>query len=160
MGVSYAANWIGFIWIESDDLRSGDSLSTGTHEQSLHLPCSSLCKLFGKLLWIGGGIECQKDGSSRGLVMSVALSLRGFSDRLLRGHDFTYGLYLLHPVVFLLMARAGLGNGMANAAFALLISCGFAAASWFLIERPFMRGKRHSSHPIPKMAKIGTSAIS
>ena len=95
-----------------------------------------------------------------GLVMSVALSLRGFSDRLLRGHDFTYGLYLLHPVVFLLMARAGLGNGMANAAFALLISCGFAAASWFLIERPFMRGKRHSSHPIPKMAKMGTSAIS
>jgi peptidoglycan/LPS O-acetylase OafA/YrhL len=81
------------------------------------------------------------------LVLSLALSLRGLADRLLRGHDLTYGLYLLHPVVFLLMTSFGLGTGIMNAALALLLSAGAATLSWFLVERSFLRRKRHSAQP-------------
>jgi peptidoglycan/LPS O-acetylase OafA/YrhL len=81
-----------------------------------------------------------------GLVLSAALSFRGLSDRLLRRNDLTYGLYLLHPVVLLLMTTVGLGQGMVNAVIALLLSFALAAASWFWIERPFLRRKRSTIH--------------
>src|ERR1044071_4034195 len=69
LGVSSAANRIGFIRIECNDLPSGGCFATRTHEQSLHLPCAGLCELFGKLFWIRGRIECLEDHSSGGLVM-------------------------------------------------------------------------------------------
>jgi peptidoglycan/LPS O-acetylase OafA/YrhL len=76
-----------------------------------------------------------------GLVLSAALSLPGLSERLLRRNDLTYGLYLLHPVVWMVMGTYGFGQGVANATMALLLSFVFAAASWFLVERPFLRRK-------------------
>jgi peptidoglycan/LPS O-acetylase OafA/YrhL len=82
-----------------------------------------------------------------GLVLSVALSARGLADRLLRGNDFTYGLYLLHPVVFHVMAGLGFGGGVLNAVIALALACAAAAASWLLVERPFLRRKRHTALP-------------
>lgn len=81
------------------------------------------------------------------LVMSTALSARGLADRMLRGHDLTYGLYLLHPLVFLLMTTAGLGSGIANAALALTLSAGAAALSWLFVERPFLKRKHLSAQP-------------
>jgi peptidoglycan/LPS O-acetylase OafA/YrhL len=82
-----------------------------------------------------------------GLVLSVALSARGFADRVLRGNDFTYGLYLLHPVVQLTMTALGFGVGALAAVISLCLSFASAAASWFFVERPFLRRKRISAQP-------------
>lgn len=82
-----------------------------------------------------------------GVVLSFALSFRGLSQKLLRGNDFTYGLYLMHPIVILMMASLGWTQGWPFALLTLLLSFVLAAASWFLVERPFLRRKRVSAKP-------------
>jgi peptidoglycan/LPS O-acetylase OafA/YrhL len=114
------------------------------------LPAFAVVSLVARALeWRTGGSDINPASMVVlcGLVLSLALSLRGLADRLLRGHDLTYGLYLFHPVVFLLMTTFGFGAGITNAAFALVLSLGAATLSWFLVERPFLRRKRHSAQP-------------
>jgi peptidoglycan/LPS O-acetylase OafA/YrhL len=85
-----------------------------------------------------------------GFVLSFALSFRGLSHKLLRGHDFTYGLYLMHPIVILVLVSIGWTQGLPFAFLALLLSFALAAASWFFVERPYLRRKRVS-------AKLGSA---
>ncbi len=90
-----------------------------------------------------------------GLVLSFAFSWPGLSDRVLRRNDFTYGLYLFHPVVLLLMSTFGLGAGLVNGALALLVSFALAVASWFLVERPFLRRKHDAVYRHEPLATTG-----
>jgi peptidoglycan/LPS O-acetylase OafA/YrhL len=74
-----------------------------------------------------------------GLIVSLAMSAPQLSDRILRHHDVSYGLYLYHMLVIDLLVAP---SGWASFAAAIIVSFGLAALSWILIEKPYLRGKR------------------
>jgi peptidoglycan/LPS O-acetylase OafA/YrhL len=77
-----------------------------------------------------------------GLVVSLAVSVPQLSDRILRHHDVSYGLYLYHMLVINLLVGLAAPSGWASFAAAIIVSLGLAALSWTLIEKPYLTGKR------------------
>jgi peptidoglycan/LPS O-acetylase OafA/YrhL len=87
-----------------------------------------------------------------GLVLSAAFTQPGLARRLLRGHDLSYGLYLVHMPVLNLFLHSGLQPGYGGMAACLTISLGLAAASWRFLERPILRRKRAGPDGAPGRA--------
>ena len=77
-----------------------------------------------------------------GLIVSLATSAPQLSDRILRHHDVSYGLYLYHMLVIDLLVGLAAPSAWASFAAAIIVSLGLAALSWTLIEKPYLRGKR------------------
>jgi peptidoglycan/LPS O-acetylase OafA/YrhL len=77
-----------------------------------------------------------------GLIVSLAMSAPQLSDRILRHHDVSYGLYLYHMLVVHLLVVLAAPSGWAPIAAAIIVSLGLAALSWTLVEKPYLRGKR------------------
>jgi peptidoglycan/LPS O-acetylase OafA/YrhL len=77
-----------------------------------------------------------------GLIVSLAMSAPQLSDRILRHHDFSYGLYLYHMLVINLLVGLAAPSGWASFAAAIIVSLGLAALAWTLIEKPYLTGKR------------------
>jgi len=74
----------------------------------------------------------------------AAFSRPGLSDLVLRRNDISYGVYLYHmPVVNLLLALgvAGIWTALGAALAATLL---LALGSWFVVEKPALRLKRHA----------------
>ena len=81
-----------------------------------------------------------------GLVMACALSFPSLSQRLLRDNDISYGFYIYHLPVINVLITLGLTRTVTAAILALILSLMLATASWFFIERPFLRRKRGALH--------------
>jgi peptidoglycan/LPS O-acetylase OafA/YrhL len=77
-----------------------------------------------------------------GLIVSLAMSAPQLSDRVLRHHDISYGLYLYHMLMIDLLVGLAAPSGWATFAAAIIVPLGFAALSWTLIEKPWLRRKR------------------
>jgi peptidoglycan/LPS O-acetylase OafA/YrhL len=78
------------------------------------------------------------------LSLVAAFSRPELSDRVLRRNDMSYGVYLYHmPVVNLLLALGVAATPTALAA-ALGATLLLALGSWFVIEKPALRLKRHA----------------
>lgn len=80
------------------------------------------------------------------LVFSLAYSAPTLADRILRRHDFSYGIYIYHMPV--LNAFMVLGLAPDRSAIVPILGMTFllAAASWVIIERPALRRKRQTLH--------------
>lgn len=76
-----------------------------------------------------------------GLTISSAYSFIGLSDRLLKGQDISYGVYIYHMlVVNILVHRGYLGKEI----YLLVVICGsvvLAILSWIIIERKVLESK-------------------
>ena len=79
-----------------------------------------------------------------GLIVSLAMSAPQLSDRILRHHDVSYGLYLYHMLVIDLLVGLAAPFAWASFAAAIIVSLGLSALSWTLIEKPYLRGKRRA----------------
>jgi peptidoglycan/LPS O-acetylase OafA/YrhL len=77
-----------------------------------------------------------------GLIVSLAVSAPRLSDKILRHHDYSYGLYLYHMLVIDLLVALAAPSRWASVAIAIIVSLGLAALSWSLIEKPYLRSKR------------------
>lgn len=77
-----------------------------------------------------------------GLVLSAAFTNYTLAHRWLRGHDFSYGIYLYHmPVINAIIATSPhIHKGLAMAVL-VVTTCIFALTSWHIIERPALRLK-------------------
>jgi peptidoglycan/LPS O-acetylase OafA/YrhL len=90
-------------------------------------------------------------------VLSVAYSAPGFSERVLRGNDISYGLYIYHmPVVNGLLAFGVARSGMA-AGTAVALAAVAALLSWRFVERPCLRRKRSAMRPVLEAAGVDGS---
>jgi peptidoglycan/LPS O-acetylase OafA/YrhL len=79
------------------------------------------------------------------VVLSAAFTVRDAAHRVLRGHDISYGLYLVHMPVLNAVIAAG-GRGSWPIALAAMAACHvLASLSWIAIERPALRRKRAGS---------------
>jgi peptidoglycan/LPS O-acetylase OafA/YrhL len=82
------------------------------------------------------------------VVFSAAYTGAGWSHRLLHGNDVSYGIYIYHiPVVNLLM-QLGLVGAAWHVVLVLLATGVLATLSWWLVERPSLRLKRHPMNPL------------
>jgi peptidoglycan/LPS O-acetylase OafA/YrhL len=70
-----------------------------------------------------------------GLTLSAAFSLPGLSQRLLRGQDVSYGLYLYHAPIFNLFRHFGLFQSVLWASLAVGAALGAGILSWFAVEK-------------------------
>jgi peptidoglycan/LPS O-acetylase OafA/YrhL len=95
-----------------------------------------------------------------GLVVSLAMSVPQLSDRILRRHDISYGLYLYHMLVINLLVGLAAPSGWVSPAAAIIVSLGLAALSWTLIEKPYLTGKRGSLRDVSDSAPITTQSAS
>ena len=76
-----------------------------------------------------------------GLVLAVAFSARGASDRVLRRNDVSYGTYLFHMLIVNALVELGLHGDawLLPLVIASALVVGFL--SWKLVERPALRWK-------------------
>jgi peptidoglycan/LPS O-acetylase OafA/YrhL len=77
-----------------------------------------------------------------GLIVSLAMSAPHLSDRILRHHDVSYGLYLYHMLVIDFLVSLAAPSGWASFAATIILSLGVAALSWTLIEKRYLFRKR------------------
>ena len=87
------------------------------------------------------------------VVVSVAYTSINLSRWVLRGNDLSYGVYIYHGLVLNVFVELRLLAAPFYAVGVALITCGLAAISWKLVERPFLRRKRQSIHGIPEASR-------
>jgi peptidoglycan/LPS O-acetylase OafA/YrhL len=76
-----------------------------------------------------------------GVLFSAAYTLPSLSQTILRGKDFSYGLYLWHMLAICSFAAFGFTTSFWLWPAVAAASLTLAAASWFGIERPALRLK-------------------
>ena len=76
-----------------------------------------------------------------GLTISTAFSFRTLSDRVLRGFDISYGVYIYHGLVLNCFIALGWMQRWDLALMVVPASFALGAASWMLVERPMLRKK-------------------
>jgi peptidoglycan/LPS O-acetylase OafA/YrhL len=74
-------------------------------------------------------------------VVSFAYSHRGMSERLLRGNDISYGVYVYHMLVVNAFVELGWTGHRAALGAAAGLTMLLALASWRFVERPSLRLK-------------------
>jgi len=82
------------------------------------------------------------------LVVSVAFTMRRSSDRLLRGNDVSYGVYLYHMLVVNLFVYLGWTGRIADLLVTFATTVALAVLSWKLVESPALRRKRSALHRV------------
>lgn len=80
-------------------------------------------------------------------VISFAFSWRSLSERLLRGNDISYGVYLYHMPVVNVLVHFGWKGSQWHLAATFLATVVMAALSWRLVERPALSLKLRSEVP-------------
>src|SRR5437773_116748 len=81
------------------------------------------------------------------VTVSMAYTMPSISQRILRGNDISYGVYIYHGLMINILVEIGL-TGRAEY-FVLLAACTYLAGyvSWIAIERPFLRKKKQTISP-------------
>lgn len=75
------------------------------------------------------------------VVFSMAFSFVKWSEKILRGNDISYGLYIYHmPVVNVLITHQATGSWIWVVVAAVISTC-LAWLSWRWVEKPFLRLK-------------------
>lgn len=77
-------------------------------------------------------------------IFSFAYSFKELSNRLLRGNDYTYGVYIYHMLIINIFVHLNLTGKIEYFWFVVLLSLISGVLSWHFIERPFLKLKKHS----------------
>jgi len=80
-------------------------------------------------------------------VLALSYSRPKLGERILRGNDFSYGLYVYHMPAINLALHLGAPHALLSASAALGGAFALAVASWRFVERPFLRRKRGALRP-------------
>lgn len=93
-----------------------------------------------------------------GFTMSFAFSGQWLSERVLRGNDISYGLYIYHMLVVNLFVHYGAVGRARHAVLAVALSLAVATLSWRLVESPALRLKRSArARPAPSPPAVGAA---
>ena len=74
-------------------------------------------------------------------TVSLAYTLPALSERLLKGNDFSYGIYIYHMLVVNVLVHLGYTVNHLYLAIAFAVTLVLAICSWFAIERLALRWK-------------------
>jgi peptidoglycan/LPS O-acetylase OafA/YrhL len=76
-----------------------------------------------------------------GLLLAIAYTNAGLSDRLLRRNDISYGMYIFHMPIVNVLVECGI-LGWTGFVIALMATTAISSLSWRWIERPALRLRR------------------
>ena len=82
-------------------------------------------------------------------VLASAYSAPTLARRLLNGNDLSYGIYIYHVPFMNMFLFYGWLNNSLYTAVVMVLTIAAAAISWFAIERPSLRQKHRTMHPVP-----------
>ena len=74
-------------------------------------------------------------------TIAGAYSFRSLSERLLRGTDISYGIYIYHAVVINVLVQLGLMTSMLSVGLVYGVAISLALLSWHLVEKPALACK-------------------
>jgi len=80
-------------------------------------------------------------------VISLAFTVPRLAERVLRGNDLSYGVYIYHGLVLNVLIERGAHARLAWLIPVFAATLALAALSWWLVEKPFLRRKRNPLHP-------------
>jgi peptidoglycan/LPS O-acetylase OafA/YrhL len=81
-------------------------------------------------------------------TIACAYSLRPLSQKLLRGTDISYGVYIYHSIVINVVVQLGLMTSMRSVAIVYAVSVIAALLSWHFVEKPALACKSFSPRAI------------
>jgi peptidoglycan/LPS O-acetylase OafA/YrhL len=82
------------------------------------------------------------------VVLASAYTAPTLARRLLRGNDFSYGIYIYHVPFMNMFLYYGWVSHVIYTGMVLALTAVTAAVSWFAVERPSLRQKHRSIHPV------------
>lgn len=84
------------------------------------------------------------------LIFSLAYSFSSLSNKLLHRNDISYGVYIYHIPVINIFIYFGLVSNIMSVLYAIIITLILAFLSWFYIEKPSLKLKKHPMNPLNK----------
>lgn len=87
------------------------------------------------------------------LIFAFAYSMPTLAQRLTRGNDVSYGIYIYHMPIINCLIYFGLTGTVFYGFVALTITIMIALMSWFLLERNCLKLKNHPFNPINRKLK-------
>ncbi|MDB5272158.1 MAG: hypothetical protein JWO58_525 [Chitinophagaceae bacterium] len=78
-------------------------------------------------------------------IISLAFTCTAWSERLLKGNDFSYGIYIYHMLVVNVFVYLGYTGSYIYLVEVFLVTCTMAIISWFCVEHPALRFKKRIS---------------
>jgi peptidoglycan/LPS O-acetylase OafA/YrhL len=82
-------------------------------------------------------------------TISVAYTAPTLANRLFKGNDISYGVYIYHGLVLGVFVHLKLFNNPMYIVLLVLITIILATLSWLFIEKPAMKRKVKTIHPLP-----------
>ncbi len=83
------------------------------------------------------------------VTISLAFSFRGISEKLIKGFDISYGVYIYHGLALNCFICFGWMYRWDFVFSLLAISCALGSLSWVLVERPVLRMKSRTLRTLP-----------
>jgi peptidoglycan/LPS O-acetylase OafA/YrhL len=93
-------------------------------------------------------------------ILSAAYTMPDLAGRILKRNDISYGVYIYHMPVVNLFMWFGLVSSIGYLGLALASTVVLATLSWFLIERPSMKMKRHALNPLKSRKRAASGSDS
>ncbi|TCD01979.1 acyltransferase [Pedobacter frigidisoli] len=87
-------------------------------------------------------------------TISMAYTFPNLSNKLLKGNDISYGVYIYHGLVLGIFMETKQFNNPFGVFLILVISYSLAAVSWNYIEKPFLKRKKQSIHKLSELAAV------
>lgn len=82
------------------------------------------------------------------LVFSLAYSSPLLSNKILRRNDISYGVYIYHIPVINIFIYFGFVSNFMSVIYAIVLTLILACCSWFYVERPSLKLKKHPLNPL------------
>jgi peptidoglycan/LPS O-acetylase OafA/YrhL len=82
-------------------------------------------------------------------VLSIAYTLPGTAEKLLRGNDISYGIYIYHGLLLTIIVQLKWQSHV-NLPMVILATYALAYLSWTFIEKPFIKRKKQTIKVVSK----------
>jgi peptidoglycan/LPS O-acetylase OafA/YrhL len=80
-------------------------------------------------------------------VISLAFTAPRLAERILRGNDISYGVYIYHGLVINVLLELGCRQDAVWMPVVFVLTFALGWLSWVFVERPFLKRKKNSIHP-------------
>jgi len=81
-------------------------------------------------------------------TISIAYTAPGFANKLLRGNDISYGIYIYHGLILGVIVQLKLLGNSNYIILILVLAVILAVLSWQFVEKPFIKKKKKTIHVI------------
>jgi peptidoglycan/LPS O-acetylase OafA/YrhL len=80
--------------------------------------------------------------------ISLAYSYTGLSEKILRGNDISYGIYIYHGLTIGVIVELGFKTNETHVIAVFVVTYIISILSWNFVEKPALKKKKLSLHPI------------